>query len=167
MEFELSLQMTSETQPGVGSSTFSRLKFLPANQASQTNQHSSLIKGVLVAAPVNGGLPGVTISMHAEKLTGRKATISVSVSGDSNVELQGKSIEINIDHDLSQELNSVEGRNAPLKPKTALGSSSLSLDANGHASTILTISTQEPGNQLIAVIVDAFGQSETLLYRLE
>lgn len=169
MEFELKLQMTAaETAPaGLGRLTKqkkSRLQFLPVKSSQQQSNSSatSIIKGIMVAAPLDTTVPQIQLSLSVKTLSARKAEVNVVALTTTDASLKGAMVELNIDRELSEKM-----ANTALKPATRLERAALMLDEQGRASAGLTISNQEAKGQIIALTADLFGQTQTLLYRFE
>lgn len=171
MEFELKLQMTAAETPASSGTAGrlpthkkSRLQFLPMKATQQQNSSSatSIIKGVMVATPLDSVVTRVQLSLSVEKKTARKVLVKVLAVGAPGDSLEGATVELNIDRELSEQLNK-----AVMKPATKLEQASLVLNKEGGASTGLVISNQEPEGRIIALIADLFGQTQTLLYRFE
>ncbi|RTE67380.1 hypothetical protein EH243_00040 [Amphritea opalescens] len=169
MEFELKLQMTaSGTAPvGAGRSQAyqkkARLQFLPIKTSQQSSSSAtSIIKGVMVAAPMDATVPQIQLSLSVEKTSARKAEVKVLAQTSTDSSLKGAVVELNIDRELSEKM----GKGA-LKTSTRLERAALVLDENGRAEAGLVISNQEAEGQMIALTADLFGQSQTLLYRFE
>ncbi|WP_417225370.1 hypothetical protein [Amphritea sp.] len=170
MEFELKLQMTTANSTPVGSGRTSsrlakaKLQFLPVKGSQQQSSSSatSIIKGVMVAAPLDSTVPQIQLSLSVERLSARKAEVKVFALTTADASLKGAVVELNIDRELSAKM----GKSA-LKPSTRLERAALVLDEEGYASAGLVISNQEAEGQIIALIADLFGQSQTLLYRFE
>ncbi|MBN0987293.1 hypothetical protein [Amphritea pacifica] len=171
MEFELKLQMTASEAPASSGSggrlplqKKTRVQFLPvkASQQHSSSSATSIIKGVFVAAPLDSSVAQVQLSLSVEKKSARKAQVNIVVRAAPGHSVQGAVVELNIDRELSEKLNQT-----PLKPATRLEQASLALNQEGTASTELMISNQESEGQIIALIADLFGQTQTLLYRFE
>lgn len=171
MEFELKLQMTAVDTPAPSASgrrlplqKKAPFQFLPvkASQHQNSSSATSIIKGVFVAAPLDSTVAKVQLSLSVEKRAARKAQVNVVVAAGPGNSIQGATVELNIDRELSAQLNKTA-----LKPATKLEQASLVLNQEGAASAGLVISNQEPEGQIIALIADLFGQTQTLLYRFE
>lgn len=171
LEFELKLQMTSADTPvtsgsGRGLPTLkkSRVQFLPVKASTQqiSSSATSIIKGVLVAAPVDSTVANVQLSLSVKKISARKADVHVTVITTPGSSVQGATVELNIDRELSEQLNKTA-----LKPGTRLEQAALVLSQDGVATTGLAISNQETDGKIIALTADLFGQTQTLLYRFE
>ncbi|WP_428034530.1 hypothetical protein [Amphritea sp.] len=171
LEFELKLQMTAAETPASSGSggrlplqKKSRVQFLPvkASQHQSSSSATSIIKGVFVATPLDATVSQVRLSLSVEKKAARKAQVNVAVIAAPGRSVQGATVELNIDRELSERLNKT-----PLKPSTRLEQASLILNQESVASAGLIIANQEPEGQIIALIADLFGQTQTLLYRFE
>jgi hypothetical protein len=169
MEFELKLQMTaSDTVPvsagrSLASQKKARLQFLPVKTSQQSSSSAtSIIKGVMVAAPLDATVPQIQLSLSVEQASTRKAEVKVFAQTSTDTSLKGAVVELNIDRELSEKM----GKGA-LKASTRLERAALVLDENGRAEAGLVISNQEAEGQVIALTADLFGQSQTLLYRFE
>ncbi|MDO6564489.1 hypothetical protein Q4488_13950 [Amphritea sp. 1_MG-2023] len=170
MEFELKLQMTAAessvpASSGRGTSIQkkAKLQFLPVKTTQQNNSSSatSIIKGVMVAAPIDSVVTPVQLSLSVTKIGARKAEVTVSAL-TTEASIKGALVELNIDRELSEKMSK-----AALKPATRLNQATLVLAENGSAVAGLTISNQESEGQVIALTADLLGQSQTLLYRFE
>lgn len=161
MEFELHLNMTTTRSGGTP-----RLQFLPIKQSVTTKESaSSVIRGVMVATPVGDGLPGISLSITARKRSARKIDIELIALQQNDDPLVGQEVEINLDRELSNELNKKEGRSKTLSPSTKLQQNVLTLDDSGSATTELSIANNEPTGQLFALVGEVSGKTQTLLYR--
>ncbi len=171
MEFELKLQMTAADSPASSDSgrrlpifRKPKLQFLPVKSTAQSNSSSatSVIKGIMVAAPLDSSLTPLQLNLSVEQKSARKGVVNVAVVAAPGQSLRGATVELNIDRELSEQLNKTA-----LKPATKLERATLVLNEEGAAQSGLIISAQEPKGRIIALIADLFGQTQTLLYRFE
>ncbi|WP_067862575.1 hypothetical protein [Neptuniibacter marinus] len=166
MEFELKLDMTS-TSSSEGSKQgryTKKLAFKPSSATNQTQSASSVIRGVMVATPIDSGRPTPIITLSATKKSATQVTIEIRGQDSLGTPLNNSVVEVNIDRELSEKLNKQERRGA-LHKSTKLTLSTLELDDTGYASCQLSIAKTESKNQIIAISADLFSQTETLLYR--
>lgn len=166
MEFELKLDMTSTSSSSSNQNRKlkSKLAFRPSAPNSNTQTASSVIRGVMVATPIDSGRPTPVITLSATKTSANKVKIELRGSDSVGQPLSNQVIEINIDRELSEKLNKQERRGA-LKSGTKLSQSTLELDTNGYATCQLSIATSEAKNQMVAISADLLSKTETLLYR--
>jgi len=164
MEFELKLDMTSTSSSSAKQSSKTKLAFRPSSPTNQTQSASSVIRGVMVATPIDSGRPTPVIILSAEKSSTSRVKLEVRGRNSLGEPLSNSVVEINIDRELSAKLKKQEQRGG-LNRGTQLSLATLTLDAQGYASCQLNIAKTEPKNQIIAISADLFSQTETLLYR--
>ncbi|MDO6513796.1 hypothetical protein [Neptuniibacter sp. 2_MG-2023] len=167
MEFELKLDMTSTaSSEGNNQSSYKKTKlaFRPSTSTNQTQSASSVIRGVMIATPIDSGRPTPIITLSAVKSATNQVKIEIRCQDSLGEPLGNSTAEINIDRELSNKLNKQEKRGS-LNRGTKLNLATLELDAQGYASCQLQIAKTEAKNQIIAITADLLSQTETLLYR--
>lgn len=169
MEFELKMEFTGTTGGSSGGLARAGKRFLfkPVSAATPSSEStSSVIKGVMVASPIEGGGPVPTLAVSIERNSKRKATVNVLGTDNLGNALAGAIVQIGIDQELSARLNRQEGRGNALLAGTRLEGAVIRLDDEGTGSMVLSIANREPDQQIIAIAVDLLSESETLLCRV-
>jgi len=168
VEFELKLQITTQSRGsaqsdgGTGRGPQRLFKVLsPASQEEATA--ASLLRGTLVAAPVQGGRPPLVLSLAVDDQSRADPSVLVSLGNALGEAIQGATIELNIDRERSQQLNP---GNKALAAGTKLALSLVESDAEGRARVKLLIARGEPSGHAIVLSADAAGASRTLIYRV-
>lgn len=169
LDFELSLQIHTETNTNSGNSNQrSRRKTRVQAVSSSSNDltANSLLKGSFVAVPVNGGRPQPIISLSfAETDNASQVAVVVNVTDATGVPHVGVEVEVNVDKELSEEVNKREGVETSLKADTRIVSGVVTTNAQGVAEAILNIAKGEAKGVNVAVTADAQSASTSLMYR--
>lgn len=186
LEFELKMAIELEETTEEGQQK-SLLKAVPVNITSTTKKNqstteASTIKGMFVAVPGNLGKPPAVIRTSLREITNSEYEITVLVQSAVGEYLQGVEVQVNIDPDLSARLSNKP--NLKLSKKTYIKEGIIYTNENGVASTslfldpgdtvnILSIFSPKKGIQIpgtgdlgntIAVLVDAMGKTETIIF---
>ncbi len=143
-----------------------------AQSGGSVAEAASIIKGVFVAVPTDGGKPPAMVrtSLKKEAYTSgkpQKFMITVDVQAASGENLAGIDVQFNIDHEQSLQLNAPNGWTGNFRAGTQLAGGQVFTDANGKASTSLTIDIDEPFGKYIVILVDAAGKTETIVFKVE
>ncbi len=168
VEFELKLQITTQSRSSGGRDALRnrgpKRLFKVLSPASQEEASAaSLLRGTLVAAPVQGGRPPLVLSLAVDDRSRGGPWVLVSLGDALGEALQGAAIEVNIDRERSQQLNT---GNRPLAAGTRLAQSLLETDAEGRARVKLSIARGEARGHAIVLTADGAGVSRTLVYRV-
>ena len=165
VEFELKLQITTQSRSSGGALRRGPQRLFkllsPASQEEATA--ASLLRGTLVAAPVQGGRPPLVLSLAVDDQSRADPSVLVSLGNALGEAIQGATIELNIDRERSQQLNP---GNKALAAGTKLALSLVESDAEGRARVKLLIARGEPSGHAIVLSADAAGVSRTLIYRV-
>jgi len=172
LDFELSLQIHTEASSSSGgqsgkSASRKKTRVSPVNSSSSTDlKANSTLKGSFVAVPVNAGRPQSLVSLAFED-TGKTSEVKVIATvADTTGESQaGIEVEINVDRDLSDEVNQREGIEKSLQDDTKISSGVVTTNVHGIAEATLLISSREAKAINIAVTADVQNSSTSLLYR--
>jgi hypothetical protein len=150
---------------------------LQSNDEDATKaQVASTIKGSFLAVPVHGGAPAPLIEITwSPELGGTQATrqgdtvvavyriaLTARTAGSGDP-LRGRAVQFNIDRDLYSALAGLGGDARPNKG-TRLERGVELTDQDGLAENKLTLA--EPAGRYVPVVIDAFGQTETLVFRM-
>lgn len=194
VEFELkmSLEVVSPLN-GTGDDT-ALLRFRPASPVrgaagATTSDVASTIRGAFVAVPIHGGKPPPDIRITLRRINLRTFEIVVQVASAAGERLTGIEVQFNVDRERSRKLKVTSGGSglpagvyndidakygyvafsdaAGLYPGTGFWDGSVVTDAAGIAVGVLNIDAQEPTGTPIAAIVDVFGQTETIVFKVE
>ena len=175
LEFELKLQVnTQQTSSPAPTSLENNDVFQKKGSllrvASPTNTQqssaASIIKGVLMAMPMNNGKPGFQVQLNMGVIKDGEIPITVDVSnvlGEPQVNVE---VEINIDRQESKAINQQEGRMANLSANTYIKSGVVLTGVDGSASTTLVVDNVEPTQTPIVVTVDTLMETASLIYRV-
>lgn len=163
LEFELKVNIstvaTTSGRPSKATPTKKKIQVAPPT--SRTESASvSVIRGVFVAVPVDGGIPRPVLQVMVRDTDSGGRTCEVSVHAVDGAPVVGAEVALDVDRELSHQLN---GR--AIATATGLGAGMLITDAAGNASTALSIAGSEPAGTAIAVTAEAGGARDTLVYR--
>ncbi len=173
-EFKMSLEIAkSKTRPGEdkqsGKTGGMLLKARPAG-GQQTGSEStsveaaSTIKGSFVAIPSEGGKPPPIVRTFLNRRSARQLEITVDVQTAAGEKMADVEVQFNIDRELSGQLNEP---GAGLKTDTDLWYGMIMTDADGRALNNLKVDAGEPVGTHVAVIIDVFGETDTLIFKVE
>ncbi len=171
-ELKISFELARSTGETSGTGTGALLRARPLGVQSAGRQKSSagaasIIKGSFVAVPAQGGKPPGVLRTRLKRLSSRELEIRVKAESAAGENLAGEEIQFNVDRTLSQELNQAENLTIELKDDTALWEGMVRTNAEGWATNLLRVSSQERMGAQVAVIIDALGQTETLIFKVE
>lgn len=169
LDFELSLQIHTQNSTSSGNNN-NRLRRKTRVQAVSSSSSdvtaNSVLKGSFVAVPVNGGRPQPIISLSfAETENASQVAVLVNVTDATGEPHVGVEVEVNVDKELSAEINQREGVETSLKADTRMVSAVVTTNAQGVAEAVLNIARGEAEGINIAVTADAQNASASLMYR--
>lgn len=156
LDFHLQVDMET-TQNNAGNRL---LKILPASKQTNSRQDiSSTLSGRFVAVPPGEGLPIplLHIATHAE--TQRRHQINVQLTNSAGEVIAGAAVELNISLDASKKLSAVAGVNLSNLTGTQLQDAVLVTDADGRASTYITLATSLAAQAIVVITADIGQQS--------
>lgn len=173
LEFELKLQMSSYRESGENSESngikppFRKKKLLVRKPITKEETEAvSTLRGRLVAVPVNAGRPGFNVNLNFNEIKPNEIEVLVQVTDTSGVPQVNVDVELNIDRELSNELNGKEGRQQELKNITRISQSVVKTNQEGIASGHLLIHNSEPTGNIIVITADALNETASLSYRV-
>ena len=188
-ELKMSLEVASPAD-GAEAGTSSMLRFRPASPgrgSGVTAEASSVIRGSFVAVPMNAGKPPPAIRTSLKRVTDGNFEVSVQVASAAGELLSGVDVQFNVDRERSRELKvvrdakqpvAVADRNSPwdgssfddpddLEAGTIFWDGLVTTGADGVAKGVLNIDRREAPGTLVAVVVDALGQTESIVFKVE
>lgn len=165
LEFELKVNVSTVTTRS-GRETMARptkRRIHVAPPTSRTESASvSVIRGVFVAVPVDGGVPRPVLQIMVRSTDSGGRVCEVSVHAVDGAPVVGVEVALDVDRELSQQLN---GR--ALATATGLAAGIVVADADGIGRTTLSVAGSEPAGTAIAVSAEAGGARDTLVYRTD
>ena len=173
LDFELSLQIHTQSSTG-GSDTNGynqrrvkrKTRVQAVNSSSNDLTANSMLKGSFVAVPVNGGRPKPVVGLSfAESESALEIDVIISVAEMTGEPQVGVEVEVNVDKELSAEVNAREGIETMLSPDTRISSGVVKTNAQGIAQATLHLAKDEAAGINIAVTADAQNVSTSLMYR--
>ncbi len=169
LEFELKLSITMDAPTSRKQNRFA-LKASPFYSSRQTTKSApteaaSTLKGVFVAVPSDRGRPPLVIRSFIRQQTDRQYEINVLVQSAVGEFLEDVEVQFNIDKDLSKTLSKLDNLPGDIQSDTYLWYGLRTTDENGVASNTLQISPNEIKDSTIAVIIDAMGKTETIIFK--
>ena len=177
-ELRLSLSMDTSTGGGTGSTKGGRPGKIRV-KAPTSRQHVDLlstITGSLVAVPIAGGQPQVRLELGLRPATSAEAAalpaggtaiaVVLRLVDAGGTPVVGAEISIDLDGDLSRQLNAQDGLAAGPTADSWVREASVRTDANGNALTLLRVGALEPASAHLAVTASAAGLTRTLIHRV-
>jgi len=173
-ELKLSLEMVT-SDDGTGA----KLQFRPAGgggggSRQTTAEASSTLRGSLVAVPRLGGKPRPVLLTTLRRIdpSAWRWQIRVEVATAAGEALAGVNVQFNVDREKSRELTEKlsslpAGTSSVLSSNTKFSLGVVTTDARGVASATLEADAQEPQGRYIAAVIDALGETETVIFRLD
>lgn len=141
-------------------------KPLAPSETSSTLEVAAVIRGAFVAVPANNGLPPAVLSTELDVSNATAKVLKVRVRNAAGEPLPGVEVQVNLDREESASLTQATGRTFSLAAGTGFSTGVVTTDEQGEARATLTIgSGQAPC--LLAVVVDAAEQTETLVYEVQ
>lgn len=146
------------------------LAFSPitADQTSKSNFSAeiiSTIRGSFVAVPANDGLPAARLKtqVSVDPTNARRVAVIATLRDATGRALPGVEVQFNLDRDDSQALSLEAGvRASPLiAAGTTLEAGVATTGADGVASTTLVLGPRQATGSMLALVIDAAGQSDT------
>jgi hypothetical protein len=140
-------------------------KPLAPEETSSTLEVAAVIRGAFVAVPANGGLPPLVIETRLDT-SGPEKVLQIRLHNAAGEALPGVEVQVNLDREESASLTAAIGKTFTLAAGTGFSSGVVFTDAQGVATTTLTIG---PGQSscLLALVVDVADQTETLVYEVQ
>lgn len=182
VDFELKLSFEMVTSGGTNAK---RLQFRPVGGASRNTRQTvaeaaSTLRGSLVAVPRSGGKPRPVVRATLRQIDPSAASASarwrwqvrVTLSTAAGEPLPGVDVQFNVDRERSRELseklgNLPAGTSLSPLPDTRFWDGLVTTDARGVASGTLEADAGEPVGKYIAAVVDALGETETMIFKLD
>ena len=168
-ELKLSLEMVT-SDDGTGA----KLQVRPASggggSRQTTAEGSSTLRGSLVAVPRLGGKPRPVLRTTLRRIDPSvwRWQIRVEVATAAGEALGGVDIQFNIDRERSRELTEqLGGTSSALSSATKFAFGVITTDARGVASATLEADAQEPQGRYVVAVIDALGETETVIFRLD
>lgn len=171
-ELKLSLEMVS-AEDGSGAT----LQFRPAGQGGSrqtTTEASSTLRGSLVAVPRLGGKPRPVLGTTLRRIDPEawRWQVRVKLATAAGEALSGVKVQFNTDRERSRELTDKlvslpEGSSSALSSQTKFSSGVVTTDGHGVASATLEADASEPKGRYVAAVIDALGETETVIFRLD
>ena len=171
LDFELSLQIhtessTTENSPGHEPKRRRKTRVQSINTSSNDVTANSTLKGSFVAVPVNGGRPKPIINLSfSETDSHLEVVVTIGVVDTTGEPQKGVHVEVNVDRELSFDINQREGLDHSLSSKTYIRSGVVSTDALGVATAVLAVAKDEAAGVNVAVTADVKGATASLIYR--
>jgi len=142
------------------------LLFKPVTaETSSTLDVAAVVRGTFVAVPANGGLPAAVIRTAVTVEDRRAPVVEVTARNTAGEALSGLEVHFNVDRDESAALSAAAGRTFALTPGTGFERAVVATDATGTARSVLRIAAGQP-RCMLAVVIDAGGRTETLVYEV-
>jgi hypothetical protein len=140
---DFSIQVDMQTRTDSGGRPVA-LIFTSKEASSSAQEVRSNISGRLVATPPGDGLPVPRIDLNVTGNIEGKATITLVVSNSAGERLANQQVELNINDAESIALSRARGANGFVRqPGTRLKDALLTTDAQGQATTALSISQSD------------------------
>ncbi|MDH5670843.1 MAG: hypothetical protein OEZ06_01780 [Myxococcales bacterium] len=178
VEFELRMNLQVVDSPALSNRYAGRLRTarpsqkhllfrpLAAQEASSTLQIAAQIRGAFVAVPANNGLPPTLLSTAVDGADPSAPILRVLASNAASEPVANLQVEVNLDREESAVLTAASGGSFVLADGTGLRRNVLVTDASGAAEVVLDIdASQQPAT--LALVIDAAGQTETLVYGVD
>lgn len=169
LEFDLKIDFSLHVSSEESGEPVKRFLIKAKNESSSSTNSkqnvTSTLSGSFVAVPVNQGTPAHVIETELTRISAQEVVLNVYVNHANGDPADAVEVEVNIDRDRSDEMNSKEGRSA-LKARTELNEGVLLTSDQGIASTRLMVAAQEAKQNRIVLVVDCQGQTETIHYRV-
>jgi hypothetical protein len=188
VDFELKLSFEMTLAPGADPDGQKLLRFRPpgAPGAQGTAEAASTIRGALVAVPLRGGKPPPLLRTTLRRIDGRKLEVTALLSSAAGERLAGIDVQFNVDRELSRKLTPLPNSKfasgtfeasayeqssfdqpSDLHEGTAFWDGLVTTDAQGIAVGVLNVDRAEPPGTYVASVVDALGQTEVVLFKVE
>lgn len=171
LEFEL--KMSIEMAKSTSGSTQNRLLARPINafNSNSTNnaaQAASIIKGMFVAVPVDGGKPPAVVNTSVQQDPDKPNEWDITVEVQSAVgqRLEGIEVQFNIDREESALLSEADELIVTLSPETDLVNGVMYTDTQGQVTNRLEARQTEEAGTYIVVLIDVLGRSESLVFKV-
>ncbi|MCA9697094.1 MAG: hypothetical protein KC431_06195 [Myxococcales bacterium] len=175
VDFELKLSLEMVTADDGMSA---KLQFRPASggggSRQTTTEASSTLRGSLVAVPRLGGKPRPVLRTTLRRIDPKtwRWQIRVEAATAAGEALAGVNIQFNVDREKSRELTEKlaslpEETSLALSSNTRFSAGVATTDSRGVASVTLEADMGEPKGSYIAAVIDALGETETVIFRLD
>jgi hypothetical protein len=136
-----------------------------AEEASSTLEIAAVVRGAFVAVPANQGLPGAVIRTSVNTEDPAAPIVRITARNAAGEPLAGVEVQVNVDREESAALTQATGNELVLDPGTAFDHGVVSTDASGMADAVLRIPASQKSG-LLALVIDAAGLTETLVYEV-
>jgi hypothetical protein len=167
LDFELKMTIELEDRQVSAGAARPKLLMRPATAAGQTSSgHAiSTVRGSFVAVPVAAAKALRAGSSIVWK--GREGTVTVEVYDGAGTPQPGLEVHFNIDRDLSRNLTADRlKKDIDFTAETAFFDAVVPTDSSGKASSPIRLSPQLPSGAVVAIVLDAAGQTETVIYQI-
>ncbi len=143
------------------------LVFAPVSPEAQatmglTAEIVSVVSGSFVAVPANEGLPAVRLATSIDATDPRAVLVTVRARNASNEPVRDLEVHVNLDREESALLDPTH----PLGAGTGLAAPLVRTGPDGVASTVLTIDATQAPHSLLALVIDAAGRTEMVVYEV-
>jgi len=160
---------TGTTKIGTSSVKGPVLVFKPAIAQQSGGQQVqaealSIIKGSFVAVPANGGQPPPVLRCSlARGAAPGETLVTVTLLNAIGEPQSGVEVQFNIDPERSAALSAPDVPQLKLQADTRVLYGVRVTDSNGQAQNTLRVSPNEPAKAIVALVIDAMGQTETVI----
>ncbi len=142
------------------------LLFTPVKDAaSSTLDIAAVVRGAFVAVPANNGLPGTLLRTAVESANRRRPSVQVTAVNAAGEPVEGLEVHFNVDRDESATLTAAAHLTPQVPPDGRFEPAVVITDAGGIARSSLTVADDQ-GPSLLAIVIDAAGRTETLVYEV-
>jgi hypothetical protein len=140
-------------------------KPVAAEEASSTLEIAAVVRGAFVAVPANDGLPSIVLRTTVTAEDPAAPIVRITARNAAGEAVTGLDVQVNVDREESAALTEATGRTLVLDAGTGFDAGVVTTGAGGTADAVLRIpKTQGPG--LLALVFDAAGLTETLVYEV-
>ena len=138
---------------------------VPPGESSSTLEIAAVVRGAFVAVPANDGLPSVVLRTALNVDDPVAPVLTVTARNSAGEPVAGLAVEVNVDREESVAISAAAGLTMTVAPGTAFERGLVETGADGSASVRLAIDPAQTSG-LLALVVDAAGRSETLVYEV-
>lgn len=120
----------------------------------------SVVSGSFVAVPANEGLPAVRLVTTVDDADRTNVRVTVRARNASNEAVRDLEVHVNLDRE------ETAGLGTTLAAGTGVVAPVARTGADGAASVVLTVAPAQAPGSLLALVVDAAGRTETVVYEV-
>ena len=136
----------------------------PEAQATMglTAEVISIISGSFVAVPANDGLPATRLATSLDATDPGMVRVTVRARNASNEPVRDLDVHVNLDREETAELDPDHA----IAPGTGIVSPLVRTGADGVATAVLRLDPAQPPHSLLALVIDAAGRTEMVVYEV-